>query len=159
MPGQDQGDVRFRAIIAKKVLRAKSYRGAPATRAQQLELTQAEVAEMLPKIKGRPICYTHDPSVVVGEVEDAEVDPVTGAWKVGYVVRASTQFGRAAVGWIKQGRCHGISLQHWLVDPHMLVSDDWLRLTLVCLMSVSLVPTPTRRSRCRSAGRARARGA
>lgn len=104
-------NVRVWAKIAPKVLRAKTYRGYPSNRNEELELDHAEVARMRPRIIGRPLRYNHDEKTSMGVVVDDRI-AADGSWDVLMDLDDETPEGAETIRFVEAGKLRGVSLKH-----------------------------------------------
>ena len=104
---------RFRAKIVPNVLKVKSFKGRPRPgHPERYEICEKDVADMMPKMVNRPMCYNHNTSDVVGKVLASYRNPKDNAWEIEFELDASTPKGRDTVDWVTKGRMRGVSLQH-----------------------------------------------
>jgi hypothetical protein len=107
---------RYRATIVPTVLLQKSYRNRPSkTRAEELEIDQRDVQQMMSKLNGKPMCYNHDSNFRIGRVVANYQSARDKSWMVEFELD-DTPFGKTAKEHIEAGRIRGISLAHWPED-------------------------------------------
>jgi len=108
MPG-----ARFRATIAPKVLRRNTFAGRqPMTRAEQLELTEQQVQQLMAQMQGIDFLYGHDTQEKIGHVLAAFRHPSDKSFMCDYEIETSSVKGRSVFEKIKNGGLVGVSLRH-----------------------------------------------
>ena len=106
---------RVRACIAPRVTRFRSFRGKPSNRQEQLELDVESVKQLRQRLVGRPVCYNHDDTVVVGSISsDAfeEAPDGTGRWYAYLDISDETPEGAQTLKHVREGHVRGVSLKH-----------------------------------------------
>jgi hypothetical protein len=118
---------RFRAKIVPHVLRQKSFVGRPPPHGpKRFEVCEKDVAAMMPKMAGLPMCYNHDRKDVVGKILASYRNPKDNAWEIEYELNTSTVRGKDTVDWVNKALMRGVSLQHlWGVNEPLEVSLCW----------------------------------
>jgi hypothetical protein len=118
---------RFRATIAPQVLQRKTYQNRPhRTRAEELELDEAQVQRMERKLVGKPFLYNHKDKVRIGTILASYRHPHDASWMIEYGIDDNTVAGKSALHYIQTGQMTGVSLRHIPgVDEPEEVSACW----------------------------------